>query len=142
MSCKMHMSVSTRFAHPRLFGWHADDPQADKLLLVMEYAEAGPVMRGDRSTEKVPLAEGVALKFFRDVLQVRTPSQLYHSDQSQGSPIYAVCTWNTLVAADARLMDDTPVDIAAKCTLLCKLSSVPPALLTSLVKSCVVKLFV
>jgi hypothetical protein len=48
----------------------ADDPQADKLLLVMEYAEAGPVMRGDRSTEKVPLAEGVALKFFRDVLQV------------------------------------------------------------------------
>lgn len=36
----------------------------------MEYAEAGPVMRGDRSTEKVPLAEGVALKFFRDVLQV------------------------------------------------------------------------
>ena len=49
---------------------HADDPQADKLLLVMEYAEAGPVMRGDRSTEKVPLAEGVALKFFRDVLQV------------------------------------------------------------------------
>ncbi|KAL3150518.1 hypothetical protein ABBQ32_000336 [Trebouxia sp. C0010 RCD-2024] len=46
-----------------------DDPQADKLLLVMEYAEAGPVMRGDRSTEKVPLAEGVALKFFRDVLQ-------------------------------------------------------------------------
>jgi hypothetical protein len=47
-----------------------DDPQADKLLLVMEYAEAGPVMRGDRSTEKVPLAEGVALKFFRDVLQV------------------------------------------------------------------------
>lgn len=50
---------------------HADDPQADKLLLVMEYAEAGPVMRGDRSTEKVPLAEGVALKFFRDVLQVK-----------------------------------------------------------------------
>ena len=50
---------------------HADDPQADKLLLVMEYAEAGPVMRGDRSTEKVPLAEGVALKFFRDVLQAR-----------------------------------------------------------------------
>lgn len=50
--------------------YHADDPQADKLLLVMEYAEAGPVMRGDRSTEKVPLAEGVALKFFRDVLQV------------------------------------------------------------------------
>lgn len=48
----------------------ADDPQADKLVLVMEYAEAGPVMRGDRSTEKVPLAEGVALKFFRDVLQV------------------------------------------------------------------------
>ena len=48
----------------------ADDPQADKLLLVMEYAEAGPVMRGGRSTEKVPLAEGVALKFFRDVLQV------------------------------------------------------------------------
>ncbi len=48
----------------------ADDPQADKLLLVMEYAEAGPVMRGDRSTEKVPLAEGVALKFFRDVVQV------------------------------------------------------------------------
>ena len=37
----------------------------------MEYAEAGPVMRGDRSTEKVPLAEGVALKFFRDVLQVK-----------------------------------------------------------------------
>ena len=29
-------------------------------------------MRGDRSTEKVPLAEGVALKFFRDVLQVQT----------------------------------------------------------------------
>ena len=51
----------------------ADDPQADKLLLVMEYAEAGPVMRGDRSTEKVPLAEGVALKFFRDVLQVCPP---------------------------------------------------------------------
>ena len=52
----------------------ADDPQADKLLLVMEYAEAGPVMRGDRSTEKVPLAEGVALKFFRDVLQVHHPN--------------------------------------------------------------------
>lgn len=48
----------------------ADDPQADKLLLVMEYAEAGPVMRGDHSINKVPLAEGVALKFFRDVLQV------------------------------------------------------------------------
>ena len=53
------------------FAWPADDPQADKVLLVMEYAEAGPVMRGDRSTEKVPLAEGVALKFFRDVLQVK-----------------------------------------------------------------------
>lgn len=79
------MSFSTTSAHPRLFGWHADDPQADKLLLVMEYAEAGPVMRGDRSTEKVPLAEGVALKFFRDVLQVRSLSQLYHCDQKQGS---------------------------------------------------------
>lgn len=56
------------------FAWHADDPQADKVLLVMEYAEAGPVMRGDRSTEKVPLAEGVALKFFRDVLQVQQHS--------------------------------------------------------------------
>ena len=52
--------------------WHtADDPQADKLLLVMEYAEAGPIMRGDHSINKIPLAEGVALKFFRDVLQVR-----------------------------------------------------------------------
>ena len=56
----------------------ADDPQADKLLLVMEYAEAGPVMRGDRSTEKVPLAEGVALKFFRDVLQVKAPTPVWH----------------------------------------------------------------
>lgn len=55
----------------------ADDPQADKLLLVMEYAEAGPVMRGDRSTEKVPLAEGVALKFFRDVLQVEMVADLH-----------------------------------------------------------------
>lgn len=61
---------------PQALFCHADDPQADKLLLVMEYAEAGPVMRGDRSTEKVPLAEGVALKFFRDVLQVRGVSSL------------------------------------------------------------------
>lgn len=36
----------------------------------MEYAEAGPIMRGDHSINKIPLAEGVALKFFRDVLQV------------------------------------------------------------------------
>lgn len=53
----------------------ADDPQADKLLLVMEYSEAGPIMRGDHNIHKIPLAEGVALKFFRDVLQVwHTPA--------------------------------------------------------------------
>lgn len=66
----MHM-FTRQHAHVRqAVAWNADDPQADKLLLVMEYAEAGPVMRGDRSTDKVPLAEAVALKFFRDVLQV------------------------------------------------------------------------
>ena len=71
----------------------ADDPQADKLLLVMEYAEAGPVMRGDRSTEKVPLAEGVALKFLRDVLQVLLPASLsiekYHE---LGTKLALYCT--------------------------------------------------
>ena len=55
----------------------------------MEYAEAGPVMRGDRSTEKVPLAEGVALKFFRDVLQV---DRLY-SCTTENMSVFLVCKY-------------------------------------------------
>lgn len=66
----MLLHVSACYSHLSQVSVLVDDPQADKLVLVMEYAEAGPIMRGDHSINKIPLAEGVALKFFRDVLQV------------------------------------------------------------------------
>ena len=50
----------------------ADDPSSDKLLMVMEFAEGGHVMLSDSSSpnDVYALSEGVARKYFRDVIKV------------------------------------------------------------------------
>lgn len=43
-----------------------NDPNEDRLFLVVEYAEGGPVMKGEMETE--PLPEAKAKKYFLDVV--------------------------------------------------------------------------
>lgn len=61
-----------RLLEPFPHGPAADDPASNKLLMVMEYAEGGTVMLGDQGSQntKHPLSEGVARKYFRDVIKV------------------------------------------------------------------------
>lgn len=48
-----------------------DDPDDDKMLMVMEYVNGGALMDGsNNATTMNPLSESLARKHFRDVLKV------------------------------------------------------------------------
>ena len=49
----------------------ADDARSNKVLLVMEYLEGGPVVLGEGRDGQSRMSEAIARKFFRDVVQVR-----------------------------------------------------------------------
>ncbi|GFR48549.1 hypothetical protein Agub_g10448 [Astrephomene gubernaculifera] len=45
------------------------DPSNNKLLMTMEYVEGGCVLAGNSPTQKVPIQEATAVKYFRDVVK-------------------------------------------------------------------------
>ena len=49
----------------------ADDARSNKVLLVMEYLEGGPVVLGEGRDGQSRMSEAIARKFFRDAVQVR-----------------------------------------------------------------------
>lgn len=51
----------------------ADDPCNSKTLLVLEYAEGGPLFDGPRLLRSRKLTEVFAHKYFRDILQACAP---------------------------------------------------------------------
>ncbi len=52
-------------------GVGADDARSNKVLLVMEYLEGGPVVLGEGRDGQSRMSEAIARKFFRDAVQVR-----------------------------------------------------------------------
>lgn len=48
----------------------ADDARSNKVLMVMEYLEGGPVVLGEGQDGRARMSEAIARKFFRDTAQV------------------------------------------------------------------------
>lgn len=53
-----------------------DDPSGNKMLLVMEYMEGGPVMTREALERGRCIPEALALQYFRDMCKVRTMARL------------------------------------------------------------------
>lgn len=63
-----------------------DDPESNKLLLVMDYMEGGPVMTREALDKGHRIPEAVARHFFRDMLKAL--DYLHHNKIVHGRPLW------------------------------------------------------
>lgn len=61
--------VCIHSAHAMLLQEVVDDPTGNKMLLVMDYMEGGPVMTRDALEKGRCIPEPLALQYFRDMLK-------------------------------------------------------------------------
>ncbi|GIL76111.1 hypothetical protein Vretifemale_5833 [Volvox reticuliferus] len=65
------IAVMKELDHPNVVKLYEviHDPSNNKLLMTMEYVEGGCVLAGSSPTQKVPIPEATAVKYFRDVVK-------------------------------------------------------------------------
>ncbi|KXZ50915.1 hypothetical protein GPECTOR_14g161 [Gonium pectorale] len=65
------IAVMKELDHPNVVKLYEviHDPSNNKLLMTMEYVEGGCVLAGSSPTQKVPIQESTAVKYFRDVVK-------------------------------------------------------------------------
>ncbi|KAG2450773.1 hypothetical protein HYH02_004610 [Chlamydomonas schloesseri] len=65
------IAVMKELDHPNVVKLYEviHDPSNNKLLMTMEYVEGGCVLAGSSPTQKIPIPEATAVKYFRDVVK-------------------------------------------------------------------------
>ncbi|KAG2491374.1 hypothetical protein HYH03_010371 [Edaphochlamys debaryana] len=65
------IAVMKELDHPNVVKLYEviHDPSNNKLLMIMEYVEGGCVLAGSSPTQKIPIPESTAVKYFRDVVK-------------------------------------------------------------------------
>ena len=64
-----------------------DDPTGNKMLLVMDYMEGGPVMTRDALEKGRCIPEPLALQYFRDMCKVSFESWIMSDSMASGTVI-------------------------------------------------------
>lgn len=93
-----------------------DDPAGNKMLLVMDYMEGGPVLTREGLERGRRIPEPLSLQYFRDMCKVNLPLQLSHIKdtplklflcRSTCSKRGFLC--NTVISDTALCMSDMPL---------------------------------
>lgn len=84
VQCFMSLCMLALCMRSDLCLYVADDSHSNKVLLVMEYVEGGPVVLADTQKPSPRLPEAISCNFFRDAAQVRHNLGSFQAEQPQG----------------------------------------------------------